>query len=156
MRTWNKVRNYIQHHDEVGLHFDERMRKCDAERVSRCVNHFKNDENAYFMIINAPNTEVHLITGEIGLCSLLTGQSGHYELPRVSYQTSKGNVVLFPDEIMPVDMNLLQQQINEGYMMLSDGRYLPPKETVEQCYNAFGARVGLLDDWEKIYDDWIR
>lgn len=156
VRTWNKVRNYIQHHDETGLHFDERMRKCDAERVSRCVNHFKNDENAYFMIINAPNTEVHLITGEIGLCSLLTGQNGHYELPRVSYQTSKGNVVLFPDEIMPVDMDLLQQQINEGYMMLSDGRYLPPKETVEQCYNAFGARVGLFDDWEKIYDDWIR
>ena len=75
------------------------------------------------MVINAPNTEVHLITGEIGICSLLTGQRGHFELPRVSYQTSKGNVVLFPDEIMPVDINLLQQEINEGYIMLSDGRY---------------------------------
>ena len=56
---------------------------------------------------------------------------------------------------MPVDMDLLQQQINEGYVMLSDGRYLPPKETVEQCYYAFGARVGLLDNWEKVYDEWI-
>ena len=120
------------------------------------VNHFKNDENAYFMVINAPNTEIHLVTGEIGVCSLLTGQQGHYELPRVSYQTSKGNVVLFPDEIMPVDMNLLQQQINDGYMMLSDGRYLPPKQIVEQCYLAYGHRVGLLDNWEKIYDDWIK
>lgn len=54
-----------------------------------------------------------------------------------------------------LDMDLLQQQINEGYVMLSDGRYLPPKEVVEQCYNAFGARVGLLDDWEKIYDEWV-
>lgn len=109
---------------------------------------------AYFMVINAPNTEVHLITGEIGICSLLTGQRGHFELPRVSYQTSKGNVVLFPDEIMPVDINLLQQEINEGYIMLSDGRYLPPKETVQQCYNAFGIRVGLGDNWEDIYDSW--
>lgn len=113
-----------------------------------------NDDNAYFMVINAPNTEVHLITGEIGICSLLTGQRGHFELPRVSYQTSKGNVVLFPDEIMPVDINLLQQEINEGYIMLSDGRYLPPKETVQQCYNAFGIRVGLGDNWEDIYDSW--
>ncbi len=114
----------------------------------------QNDDNAYFMVINAPNTEVHLITGEIGICSLLTGQRGHFELPRVSYQTSKGNVVLFPDEIMPVDINLLQQEINEGYIMLSDGRYLPPKEAVQQCYNAFGIRVGLGDNWEDIYDGW--
>lgn len=118
------------------------------------VNHFQNDDNAYFMVINAPNTEVHLITGEIGICSLLTGQRGHFELPRVSYQTSKGKVVLFPDEIMPVDINLLQQEINEGYIMLSDGRYLPPKEAVQQCYNAFGIRVGLGDNWEDIYDGW--
>lgn len=108
------------------------------------------------MVVNAPNTEVHLITGEIGICSLLTGQAGHYELPRVKYQTGKGDVVLFPDEIMPVDMDLLQQQINEGYIMLSDGRYLPPKETVEQCFNAYGHRIGLLENWEKIYDSWMK
>lgn len=155
VRTWDKIRNYIRDTDN-GLRWDERMNRCDGERVGRMVNHFKNDENAYFMVTNAPNTEIHLITGEIGVCSLLTGQRGHYELPRVSYQTSRGDVVLFPDEVMPVDMELLQQQINEGYIMLSDGRYLPPKEVVEQCYNAFGARVGLPDDWEKIYDDWIQ
>lgn len=125
---------------------------CDEAKVSRMVNHFKNDENAYFMVTNSPLTEIHLITGEIGICSLLTGQAGHFEIPRVSYQTSKGNVVLFPDEVMPVDMELLQQQINDGYVLLGDGRYLPPKETVEACYNAFGARVGLLDNWERTYN----
>ncbi|WP_455636818.1 P-loop NTPase [Parabacteroides sp.] len=156
VRTWSKVRDYIRYHDQTGFHFDLRIEKCDAERVGRMINNFKNDENAYFMVTNAPNTAIHLITGEIGLCSLLTGQDGHYELPRVSYQTSKGNVVLFPDEIMPVDMNLIQQQINEGYVMLSDGRYLPPKETVDMCYNTYGHRVGLLDDWEKIYDGWTK
>lgn len=154
VRTWDKVRQYICNHDELGWHDDARIVKCDTEIVGRMVNHFKNDENAYFMVINAPNTEIHLIPGEIGICSLLTGQRGHYELPRVSYQTSKGNVVLFPDEVLPVDMELLQQQINDGYTMLSDGRYFPPKETVEDCYNAFGARIGLLDNWEDIYNEW--
>lgn len=154
VRTWDKVRQYICNHDELGWHYDARIVKCDTEIVGRMVNNFKNDENAYFMVINAPNTEIHLIPGEIGICSLLTGQRGHYELPRVSYQTSKGNVVLFPDEVLPVDMELLQQQINDGYTMLSDGRYFPPKETVEDCYNAFGARIGLLDNWEDIYNEW--
>lgn len=155
VRTWGKVRDYIQTHDNLGFRFDMRMENCDEEKIGRMVNHFKNDENAYFMIINSPQTEVHLIVGEIGICSLLTGQKGHYEIPRVSYQTSRGNVVLFPDEVMPVDMELLQQQINDGYIMLSDGRYLPPKETVRCCYNAFGARVGLMDNWERIYDTWL-
>lgn len=156
VRTWERVRKYIRYHDDIGFNFDARIDKCDTEIVGRMVNHFKNDENAYFMVMNAPNTELHLITGEIGMCSLLTGQRYHYELPRVSYQTSKGAVVLFPDEVMPVDMELLQQQINEGYVMLSDGRYLPPKETVEQCYNAFGIRVGLFDNWEQTYDEWLK
>lgn len=156
VRTWEKVRRYIKYHDDTGFNFDARIDKCDERIVGRMVNHFKNDDNAYFMVITAPNTEIHLITGEIGICSLLTGQRYYYELPRVNYQTSRGNVVLFPDEIMPVDIDLLQQQINEGYLMLSDGRYIPPKETVEQCFNAYGSRVGLLDGWERIYDDWMK
>lgn len=156
VRTWEKVRRYIKYHDDTGFNFDARIDKCDERIVGRMVNHFKNDDNAYFMVINAPNTEIHLITGEIGICSLLTEQRYYYELPRVNYQTSRGNVVLFPDEIMPVDIDLLQQQINEGYLMLSDGRYIPPKETVEQCFNAYGSRVGLLDGWERIYDDWMK
>ena len=156
VRTWRVVRDYIQTHDNLGYHCDMRIENCDERKISRMINHFKNDENAYFMVTDAPLTEIHLVTGEIGICSLLIGQKGHFEIPRISYQTSKGNVVLFPDEVMPVDMELLQQQIEEGYTMLSDGRYLPPKETVEACYNAFGARVGLSDNWEQIYEEWLK
>lgn len=156
VRTWRVVRDYIQTHDDLGYRCDMRIENCDERRISKMVNHFKNDENAYFMVTNAPLTEIHLVTGEIGICSLLIGQKGHFEIPRISYQTSKGDVVLFPDEVMPVDMKLLQQQIEEGYIMLSDGRYLPPKETVEACYNAFGARVGLLDNWGRTYNSWIK
>lgn len=156
VRTWRVVRDYIQTHDDLGYRCDMRIENCGERRISKMVNHFKNDENAYFMVTNAPLTEIHLVTGEIGICSLLIGQKGHFEIPRISYQTSKGDVVLFPDEVMPVDMKLLQQQIEEGYIMLSDGRYLPPKETVEACYNAFRARVGLLDNWERTYNSWIK
>lgn len=155
VRTWDKVRKYIKYHDEIGFHYDARIDNCDTEIVGRLVNHFQNDKNAYFMVTNAPLTQVRLITGEIGVCSLLTGEKGLYGIPRVKYQTSRGDVVLFPDEVLPVDMGLLQQSINDGYTILSDGRYLPPKETVELCYNTFGARVGLLSDWETVYDEWV-
>ena len=156
VRTWETVRDYIVEFDcGLGCHYDQRIMKCDRERIGRVVRHFQEDENAYFMVVNAPQTDVHLITGEIGICSLLIGEHSFYEIPRVKYQTSKGSVVLFPDEIMPVDMDLLQQQINDGYIMLSDGRYLPPKEVVEECYDTFGHRVGLLKNWENMYDQWV-
>lgn len=155
VRTWDKVRDYIQNLDTVGLKYDMRIERCTPEVVGRLVNHFQNDKNAYFMVTNAPLTQVRLITGEIGVCSLLIGEKGHNGIPRVKYQTSQGDVVLFPDEVLPVDMGLLQQSINDGYSILSDGRYLPPKETVELCYNTFGARVGLSRDWETVYDEWV-
>lgn len=156
IRTWDYIRKHIQYDGFMGgTHYDERLVRCDSQRVARIINHFQGDENAYFMVTNAPNTEINLIAGEIGICSLVKGQESYFEIPRISYQTSRGSVVLFPDEVMPVDMSLLQQQINEGYIMLSDSRYLPPKSSVQQCYNVFGIRVGLYKNWEQIYDSWI-
>ena len=66
-------------------------------------------------------------------------------------------IVCFTD--FPIDNRIFRdvckaRKIGEGYIMLSDGRYLPPKEAVQQCYNAFGIRVGLGDNWEDIYDGW--
>ena len=65
-------------------------------------------------------------------------------------------IVCFTDFpiIIGFSVMFVKQEINEGYIMLSDGRYLPPKEAVQQCYNAFGIRVGLGDNWEDIYDGW--
>lgn len=156
VRTWDYIRNYEKEQSLIGpgYHIDERMERCDAAHIGRMLDHFNNDENSYFMITNAPIVEVPLIAGEIGLCSLLLGQGSYMEMPRVRYQTSRGSVTLFPDEIMPVDMKLLQEQINDGYIMLSDGRYLPPKSTVQQCFYAFGDRVGLDENWEQNYDSW--
>lgn len=66
------------------------------------------------------------------------------------------SVVAKLSEGNPGAMNACCLLINEGYIMLSDGRYLPPKETVEQCFNAYGHRIGLLENWEKIYDSWMK
>ena len=157
LRSWDAMREFIYDWSEQmpNTHFDQRISNCDTERIKRMLDAFNGDENAYFMVTNAPNTAIQLIPGEIGLCSLLIGEKGYFEIPRISYTTSKGSVVLFPDEIMPADMDLIHSMLQDDYHLLSDGRYMPPKETVQEMADTFGARIGLLNGWEEIYDEWL-
>ena len=114
----------------------------------------KDDSNAYFMVTNAPASTVHLITGEIGMASLDTKGKYHLRMPRIKYQTSKGEIILFADEVMPADMKLIKDSLADGFSLRSDGRYMPPKELVQECYETFGERVGISKNWEKYYDEW--
>lgn len=154
-RTWKTIRNYIRDTDLTPFRWDQRMENCTYERIKRMLDHFNGSVNAYFMVTNAPFTQVQLIAGEIGICSLLTGERGFYEIPRVKYSTAKGDVVLFPDEVTPITMEMLQNFLSDRYVILGDGRYLPPKQTVEQCYEMFGSRVGLTERWSEAYDEWV-
>lgn len=154
VRTWERMQDYIDRY-ERWPRTDKRMELCTHEKISRMLNPFYEMDQAYFMVVNAPLCEIQLITGEIGQASLDTTGTSHYGIPRLKYQTSRGSITLFPDEVMPVSVDELQQFLQEGYKILTDGRYLPPKQTVEMCYNAYGNRVGLASSWEKTYDSWI-
>lgn len=59
-------------------------------------------------------------------------------------------IVCFTD--FPIDNRIFRDVCKAR--KIGEGRYLPPKEAVQQCYNAFGIRVGLGDNWEDIYDGW--
>lgn len=154
VRTWDRMRDYVDTF-ERGFRHDMRITKCTPEIIERTVKPFYENSQAYFMVVNAPLCEIQLITGEIGQATLVTNQTSHYGIPRLKYNTRKGEITLFPDEVLPINMEELQTFLQEGYTILSDSRYLPPKETVEMCYNAYGSRVGLMDSWEKTYDMWI-
>ena len=154
-RTWERMQNYISRY-EHWPRTDMRIELCTSEKISRMLNPFYEMENAYFMVVNAPLCEIQLVTGEIGQASLDTTGTSHYGIPRLKYQTSRGSITLFPDEVMPVDIEELQQFLQEGYKILTDGRYLPPKTTVQQCYNAYGSRVGLMKNWEETYNNWTQ
>lgn len=153
VRTWGKIVDYYRD-EELGMKFDQRIANCTTERLKRMLDAFKEDGNAYFMVTNAPMTVIHLITGEIGLASLDTKHKYHLAMPCIKYQTSKGEVTLFADEVMPADMGLIKDCLADGFSLRSDGRYMPPKELVAECYAAYGERVGISKDWEKYYDEW--
>lgn len=154
VRTWDRMRDYVDRF-ERGFRHDMRIAKCSPEIIERTVKPFYENSQAYFMVINAPLCEIQLITGEIGQATLVTNGTSHYGIPRLKYNTRNGEITLFPDEVLPINMEELQTFLQEGYVIMSDSRYLPPKETVEMCYNAYGSRVGLMDSWEKTYDMWL-
>ena len=154
IRTWRDLQSYLIDRFEDGPRMDKRISECDTDRLKRMVAPFYETNNAYFMVTNAPACETHLITGEIGVATLMTDAKGFYGIPRLKYHTSQGDVILFANEVMPIAYNDIQSFIADGYTILTDGRYLPPKETVQECYDLYGERVGISSNWEQYYDMW--
>lgn len=159
LSTWTQVREaLIDFQDEFdrlvrGMGHDQFLYECTPERVNRMVKAFEYDDEAYFMVTRTPNTDVRLIVGEIGQCRLKQHKT-YYNIPVVEYHTSNGPVTLFPYEVMPATEEMIRDSTNHGGIVLKDGRYLPSKQTVEECYYAYGSRVGLNENWEQDYGFW--
>lgn len=153
VQTWDYIAEKIEDCQWNGMkEIDQFLMLCKADSIKRLLDAFKYDDNAHFMVVRAPSTEIELIPGEIGECSLCLDGRGYYGVPRVKYKTSKGDVTLFPYEVMPVDKKEIDLCLEDGGIITKDRRYLPNKEAVKQCYYAFGSRIGLYEDWETRYD----
>ena len=157
VETWDYVRNeLIEMEWNIVGRTDERLNTCTAERVKRLLDVFEYDNESYFMITRAPNAEIHVFPGEIGRASLFMPEKDKfYGVPRIKYQTEKGDLQLFPDEVVPMSMEEIQIYVNEGYSISKDGRYIPTKEHLVMVDNAFGDRVGMRADWELLYDEFV-
>lgn len=151
VRTWDFIKYNIE---EFSGRFDMRIHEMTRERIERLVNAFKEKDVSYFMVINSPITEIKLIPGEIGECTIKLDDF-YYGVPKVEYSTTKGAVTLFPNEVMPVDMSFIQNAIsNEGYIVVDGKRFFPPVETVKLLMEVFGCKIGAYDDIIKIYNEW--
>jgi len=154
LSTWDTVRDRILE-SETSMHGHDKLLDVSTSSIlKRFLEAFEYDTEAQFLITNAPNTEVPLITGEIGLGSMFVANS-YYGIPRLKYKTKNGEVVLFPHEVTPVTPELMRQSLDDGYVILSDGRYLPPKHLCQDIYQTFGPRVGMFENWESNYDQII-
>ena len=151
LETWDWVQDQLSDQPFVGQ--DERLMRCDTNAIRKMIEHFDGDTEAYFMITNAPNTEIPLLTGEIGRASLFYPEkSKFYGVPRVKYNTKYGECQLFPNEVHPMSLAEIQEYVNEGYILSNDGRYIPTLNHLEQVFNCFGSRVGLQANYEKTYN----
>ena len=118
-----------------------------AERLKEMCKPFLEEEECYFMVIKPPSTEIELIRGEIGKCTLQLGLSSYYGLPRVLYHTRYGTVTLFRHEVMYISSEQMQQHVSDGYIPIDDGRYMPNDSICEQIDNVFGMAP---NNWQDI------
>lgn len=149
--TWDEIRDRLMDMETAFGYPDRRLDETTSERIERMIEPFKTDEEAYFMITNCPNTEIDIIVGEIGRASLFIADS-YYGIPRIKYHTKQGDVVLFPNEVKPATEEDIRIALEDGSTITPDGRYIPAKGVLEEVYHAFGHRVGLLDNWEELYN----
>lgn len=154
VNTWDEIRWRIQETNRMGLSNDQFLEVNTAEKVGRLLKAFEFDTEANFMITNAPNTEIDVFPGEIGRGVLFVAES-YYGVPRIKYQTGSGELVLFPHEVMPADEKEVALALSDGYTVLADGRYIPPRKSLEEVYHAFGNRVGMRENWEEKYEKLI-
>jgi CO dehydrogenase nickel-insertion accessory protein CooC1 len=158
--TWGYCRErLLEITNEIGgyceMNRDNWLLEFTVEKVSRLLLAFEEDEEAFFMVTKAPCTTIKLLPGEIGKCTLKLDNKYHYGVPSVEYHTSMGMVVLFPNECIPMKMEDINQYVREGHIITPDSRYIPPRDQLEQIWNAFGSRTGMSSDWESIYDGWV-
>lgn len=147
--TWDEIKDRLLEIQEfVGLD-DEFLYWNTTERISRLLKSFEYDDEAYFLITKAPQTEIPLLPGEIGKGSLFIDKS-YYGVPRIKYKTRNGEVVLFPHEVMPADENEIRIALEDGSEISSDGRYIPSEKVLEEVYHTFGSRTGIGKNWREM------
>jgi hypothetical protein len=125
----------------------------DTPRIKRLLDAFAEDDQAYFMVTKAPCCEIKTFPGEIGQGTLDLTKDSYYGVPRIKYHTAKGDITLFPHEVMPASREEMELCLLEGGVMTKDGRYMPSKATLDEIADCFGSRVGLGSDWEKHYEE---
>jgi MinD-like ATPase involved in chromosome partitioning or flagellar assembly len=155
VRSWERVREELEDENSKAPCYDLLLNELTPERVSRLVDAFKADKEAYFMVTKAPNTEITVFPGEIGRAMIIADEK-FYGVPRLKYQTAQGELILFAHEAIPMTMEDIAVYLNEGYKLQPDGRYIPTKQHIEMCYNAFGSRIGISDNWEDIYNTFYK
>jgi len=171
LKSWRQVHQMISDmKDNIGTymgmgHLTDYVQEATYEKVERLVRAFEYDETALFMIVKNPNTTVTTSVAEIGTCTLKIDDKFN-GIPTVEFQTDKGTIRMFPNEVIPVTPKILQDCILDGHTYVDGGKRMIPsvKCMLEYSYT-FGSRVGMPeikhDETEeefeqRIEDMWVK
>ena len=153
LATWDFVRERLEDLQYGMGQIDRFLNENDTPRIKRLLDAFAEDDQAYFMVVKAPCCEIKTFPGEIGQGSLDLSKESYYGVPRIKYHTAKGDITLFPHEVLPVGRDEMELCLSEGGVITKDGRYMPSKRTLNEIHNCFGSLAGITDDWEKHYEE---
>lgn len=153
LNSWDKIRDcLLDFQESVMIITDKTLYENDTKTIRKMLYHLDDGNTGLFMVVRPPNTNIPLFPGEIGTAHLYLEGHHYYDIPRVAYATDKGEVVLFPHELMPVSVDSLNQYLEEGTLKLATcsktPRYIPTKENCEAIHSTFGNRVFMVENWE--------
>jgi MinD-like ATPase involved in chromosome partitioning or flagellar assembly len=151
LSTWDYIRGKLQ--DQEYVTRDKFLTINDVERIKRVLDAFSKTNKALFTITNNPNTRIRTFPGEVSSASLLLGEKSYYGVPRIKYQTDQGELVLFPHEIAPFNIDEFQYNEFVLYPNTDVQRYLPKAWVMEQIYKIYGSSVGCPNDWKEKYKE---
>lgn len=162
LKSWEDIRELlIEQQAQMGPP-DQWLEACDEPTIRKMLEHLGGNNTGMFMIVKPPNTPIRLFPGEIGMAHLDIGgatskiKPTHYGVPRIAYPTDQGEVILFPNEIAPVTLAMLQDYMADNTVILAKNsnvpRYLPNPIELEAIGNAFGYnKMGIHEGWKEEY-----
>lgn len=159
LRSWDQIREHLMNiqGSVISSQVDHTLLMNDEATIRQMVYSLDDGNSGLFMIVRPPNTAIPLFPGEVGVAHLYTEGKHYYGIPRVAYQTDRGEVVLFPHEIKPITIDSLNQYLEEKTLILATNskipRYIPTKENIVAIKQTFGDRVFLISTWERNHEE---
>jgi MinD superfamily P-loop ATPase len=150
--SWDYIRGKIQAQE---LFPDRMLIENDSKTIKRVLENLDKNNEGFFMIIKPPQTEIKLFSGEIGVCRLLKNNNkSYYNIPRLNYQTDKGDVTLFPHEVKPISEKEYSEYKKDNEYGIAtkstSSRLIPKLGILKEVNNAFSLNQG---DWEEHYKE---
>ena len=131
--------------------FKDVLSESTHDKVERLLKAFEEDDKAMFMICRNVCLTAETVMGEVGYCKLLINDN-HHGIPCVEYQTATAAITLYAHEVMPVDQDMIDLCVQDGYTYIENGsRMLPPLDMAQQLtYMDNGGDIS--DKWQRLYD----
>lgn len=153
--TWDNIRHLIFKKSPFNDLF---LTYCTAEKIRQMLDGLDEDGNGIFMIIKAPQTSIPLFPGEIGHATFsIDDKKYYYGVPRVKYQTDKGEVTLFPYEVGPTTTESLLSFQNDKELIRMPGstiaRYIPTHKMMKEIEYTYGRLTSIPHNWKKLYKE---
>jgi hypothetical protein len=155
LNSWDVVREHLMELEMCTGSPDRFLQENTGKQIRRMLEGLDEQNTGMFMISRAPSTQIVLFPGEIGIASLAPPTKAHYGVPRLSYHTDEGDVILFSHEVIPISSDELLAHQSEGTLTTVPGasvpRYLPVPGAMEELEVNFGPMIGVSSDWKEQY-----
>jgi len=160
VNSWDAVRERLLSMDLSkvipNMNPDRFLMENDGKTIKRMLDNLDEDDSGLFMMVRPPSTEIKLFPGEVTIAHLRKlDNDAYYRVPRLSWPTDEGEVVIFASEASPISPKKLHDLIDRGELVLASNsktqRYVPSPEQLEGIAEVYGRMTTVPKNWKEEY-----